>query len=209
MRMSLVLILCLGLAGCSSWGKKQRGGTAVGAAAGGAAGAVLGNKSGKSAQGAAIGAAIGGTLGSVLGRRMDQQAKELDKVADSERTDDGIITKLKGDILFDTGRATLKPEAVERLNQLSDIIKKYPEDRLTVVGHTDSTGGTELNQDLSEQRAQSVRLLMLEKGIPEGTVSIVGMGEAQPVGDNDSTKGRAQNRRVELKITADPESIRQ
>lgn len=95
------------------------------------------------------------------------------------------------------------------LSQLSDIIKKYPEDRVPIVGHTDNTGGTEMNQDLSESRAHAVRVLMLEKGIPRDTIAIVGMGESQPVGSNDSSSGRAQNRRVELKITADPESIKQ
>lgn len=209
MRSLLVVFVLFGLvlSGCANWGKKQRSGTAVGAAAGGAAGAILGNKSGNSGRGAAIGAAIGGAAGNVLGRRMDQQAKELDKVAETERTEEGIVTKLRGDILFDTGEATLKPKAQERIRELAEIIKKYPEDRITVVGHTDSVGGPQFNQTLSEQRAQAVRVEMLEHGVPEGSIRIVGMGEAQPVADNDAAKGRAMNRRVELKISADQASV--
>ena len=202
-----ILALTLVIAGCANWGKRQRQGTAGGAAAGGAVGAVLGNKSGKAAQGAAIGAAVGGALGNVIGRRMDKQAAELDKVADTERTEDGIVTKLKGDILFDLGEAKLKPEAVKRIAELSDIIKKYPEDVITVVGHTDSTGGAEYNQMLSEQRAEAVKLEMLENGVPENSVRVAGLGESQPIADNDNGRGRAKNRRVELNIKADESKV--
>ncbi len=188
MRVGILILLCLSLSACANWGKKQKGETAVGAAAG---------------------AAIGGALGNVIGKRMDQQAKELDKVADTERTENGIVTKLKGDVLFDTGAAVIKPEAADRLGKLADIIKKYPEDKITVVGHTDNTGSNGLNQNLSESRAQAVRVLMLDKGVPADSIAIVGLGEAQPVADNDSADGRALNRRVEMKISADPNKLRQ
>jgi len=103
----------------------------------------------------------------------------------------------------------VKPDAADRIGELAAIIKKYPEDKITVVGHTDNTGPNSLNQDLSEDRAQAVRVLMLEKGVPEDSIAIVGLGESQPVADNDSRDGRALNRRVEMRITADPNKIRQ
>jgi outer membrane protein OmpA-like peptidoglycan-associated protein len=208
MKSIFIFLLCLMLGACSSWGKKQRSGTAVGAASGGAIGAVLGNKSGNAATGAAIGAAAGGAIGNVLGRRMDQQAKELNQVAETKRTDEGIVTKLKGDILFDTGKATLKPQAIERVDELADIIKKYPEDRITVVGHTDSTGDAHYNQILSMQRAEAVKLRMIQSGVPDRAVKVAGLGESSPIAENDDTKGRTKNRRVELQITAEQQAKR-
>jgi outer membrane protein OmpA-like peptidoglycan-associated protein len=194
--------------GCSSMGEKQKKGTAIGAASGGAVGAVLGNKSGSATKGAAIGAAAGAAIGTVLGKRMDEQAKELEKVAETERTEEGITTKLKGDILFDVGEAKLKNDAEKRIKELSMILKKYPENRIAVVGHTDNTGDASYNQTLSEQRANAVRIEMLENGVPGDAVRTAGLGEAQPVSSNNSGDGRAKNRRVELKITAEEKAVK-
>lgn len=193
-------------ASCTSPGKKTAIGAGAGAAAGALAGAVIGHQSGNGGKGALIGAAAGALIGGSVGNYLDKQAKELAQVAETKRTEHGIVTKLKGDILFDSGSATLKPAAVDNINKLADIIKKYPEDRITIVGHTDNVGKPEQNQTLSEQRAKAVMLQITNRGVAPASVSVVGMGQSQPVTDNKTPASRSQNRRVELQITVPEEN---
>lgn len=195
-------ILCLSFnTACESAGKKTAISSGVGAAAGAVAGAVIGHQSGNRGKGAAIGAALGATAGGAFGYSMDKQAKELEKIAETKRTENGIITKLKGDILFPSGSPQIKGPAKESINQISDILKKYPQNRITIIGHTDSTGRASTNQELSEQRARAVKAMMVSRGIPADAIKAVGAGENSPVAPNDTKQGRAQNRRVELQIT--------
>ena len=210
MKLSILATAVLSLiltSGCTSPGKKTAIGAGVGAAAGAAAGAIIGHQSGKRGKGALIGAALGGALGGTYGNRLDKQAKELAQYAETKRTDDGIVTRLKGDILFDSGVATVKPAARSRIKEISKVLKKYPENVITVIGHSDSLGKASDNQRLSEQRARAVRLVMLSAGVPKGSVSSVGMGESQPISSNKTRAGRARNRRVELQITVDESKI--
>lgn len=209
MRLQLVGILSLALVlgACESAGKKTAVGAGVGAAAGAAVGAVIGHQSGNRGRGAAIGAVLGGTLGGTIGHRMDKQAKELEKIAETKRTEQGLVTKLKSDILFDTGKADLKAGAVNNLSQMSAIIKKYPENVLTIRGYTDSTGSPAVNRTLSEQRATSVREELVKGGVPANTISVVGMGPDNPIGDNKTPVGRSTNRRVEIEITVDESKV--
>ena len=198
---------CL-MAGCAT-GEHQRAatGAGVGAAAGAGIGAIIGHQSGERGKGAALGAVVGGLLGAGIGHKMDQQAKALAGVeaAEVKRTEDGnIVTSLKNNILFDVDSATLKLSALDSINQISDVIKQYPEDHVIVVGHTDDRGSNEHNQRLSEQRAQAVRLQMVSRGVPALDVEAVGQGESNPVASNTSDAGRAKNRRVELHISANP-----
>ncbi len=190
--------------GCETAGKKTAIGAGVGAAAGAAVGAVLGHQMGKRDKGVAIGAALGGGIGAAYGYKLDKQAKELAKIAETKRTENGIITKLKGDILFKTGSPSVQAQAQESVSKISAILKKYPENRITVIGHTDSTGSDSTNQKLSEQRANAVRSIMVSKGVPSKHVNVVGAGESSPVADNTTKDGRAKNRRVELQITMEP-----
>lgn len=193
---------------CTSPGKKTAVGAGVGAAAGAGLGAIIGNQTGNAGKGALWGAAAGAVLGGAIGNRLDKQAKELEALAETKRTENGIVTKLKGDILFDSGSATLKPAAATNLNQIAAIIKKYPEDRVLIVGHTDSTGKAKTNQTLSEQRAKTVMEHMTAQGLPAGTVTFQGMGPSQPIASNDTADGRARNRRVELQITVDETKVK-
>jgi outer membrane protein OmpA-like peptidoglycan-associated protein len=193
---------------CTSPGKKTAIGAGVGAAAGAGLGAIIGNQTGNSGKGALWGAAAGAVLGGAIGNRLDKQAKELEALAETKRTENGIVTKLKGDILFDSGSATLKPAAATNLNQIAAIIKKYPEDRVLFVGHTDSTGKATKNQTLSEQRAKTVMDHMAAQGLPAGTLAFQGMGPSQPVASNDTPDGRSRNRRVELQITVDESKVK-
>jgi outer membrane protein OmpA-like peptidoglycan-associated protein len=209
MRTHIVLLLSLAFiaAGCETAGKNTAYGAGIGAAAGAAAGAIIGHQSGNRGKGAAIGAAIGAAAGSGVGYRMDKQAKELEKVAETKRTENGIISKLKSDILFDTGKYELKPQAVTNIGQMAAILKKYPENVITVHGYTDSTGTVKGNQVLSEKRAEAVRNEIVKGGVPAATVNAIGHGRDNPVGDNKTTEGRAQNRRVEVEITVDESKV--
>ena len=202
----LALALVFSLS-CTSPGKKTAIGAGAGAAAGAAVGAIIGHQSGNRGQGALIGGALGAIAGGTIGNRLDKQAKELEQIAETKRTEQGILTKLKSDILFDTGKADLKPVAVENLYKMSGILKKYPENVLTIRGYTDSTGSDKVNEELSKRRAHAVRERLVANGVPAGTVTDIGMGEKAPIAPNTSASGRAQNRRVEIEITVDESKV--
>lgn len=203
----LLSVLVLTSLGCETGNKNTALGAGIGAAAGGVLGAVVGHQSGNRGQGAAIGAALGAGIGGTVGYRMDKQAKELAKIAETKRTEQGIITKLKSDILFDSGKADLKSGAVSNLGQMSAILKKYPENVLTIKGYTDSTGSAATNKALSEKRAEAVKAQLASGGVPANTISVLGMGPEQPIGDNKTPAGRSQNRRVEVEITVDESKV--
>ena len=107
----LVFISALFLSACATDNKNTAKKAGIGAAAGALAGAIIGNQTGNREHGAVAGALLGATAGGLIGHRMDKQAKELQQVAETKRTDTGLVTKLKSDILFDTGKADLKPAA--------------------------------------------------------------------------------------------------
>ena len=195
------------LSGCAApeMGQRTKMGTGVGVAAGAALGAIIGHQSGKTGQGAVIGGVVGGLAGGLVGKRLDKQAQELSEVAETKRTEEGILTTLKNNILFETNSAVLKPEAIDQIGQVAKIIARHPEDHVTVVGHTDSKGTPDYNQLLSEKRAQAVRLQIVSHGVPPGNAEAVGQGESQPIASNDSEEGRAKNRRVEIIISVPPE----
>lgn len=206
----LFVILSAGffLAGCATGENKNTvKGAGIGATAGAVLGGVLGHQQGNTEKGAVIGAVLGGAIGAHAGQRMDKQAKELEKIAETKRTEQGLITKLKSDILFETGEAKLKGQAQSNLTEMAAIMKKYPENVLTIKGFTDSTGSEKTNQMLSEERAAAVRNELVKNGIPSTVVSTVGLGESNPVADNKTEVGRKQNRRVEIEVTVDESKI--
>jgi outer membrane protein OmpA-like peptidoglycan-associated protein len=193
-RAVLAATLLLALA-CETAGKRTAIGAGVGAAAGAGVGALLGGW-----KGAAIGAGVGVLAGGSVGLYLDKQAKELEQVAEVKRTQNGLLVQMKGDILFDTGSAVAKEDAVERLVKVGDILAKYSDDRVRIEGHTDSQGSAAYNEELSMRRAQTVREVLLGRGVQPAQVTALGMGETRPVADNKTAAGRAQNRRVELHI---------
>jgi len=183
------------VAACQTAGKRTAIGGVGGAAAGAGIGALLGGK-----KGALIGAGVGALAGGSVGLYLDKQAKELEAVAKTRRTENGILVELGSDILFDVNSSTLRPAAVEQLSKVGDIVAKYADDRVRIEGHTDSTGSSALNQRLSEQRGGAVKQVLLSRGVQEGQITSVGLGENKPVADNATADGRAKNRRVELHI---------
>src|SRR5690606_10373275 len=123
------------------------------------------------------------------------------KIAEIKRTKHGIVTKLKGDITFATGKTELTADARQRIIKMAKIIRKYPEDRLIVTGHTDSIGSPEMNQKLSTHRAQAVKDVLTKNGVPAKYIKVIGAAAKYPVADNKTSAGRSQNRRVEITIT--------
>ena len=132
-----------------------------------------------------------------LRKRLLDQFNSVLQTRDSAR---GLIVNMS-DVLFDTGKYTLKPGAREKLAKISGIVLAHPGLNLQVEGHTDSVGSDEYNQTLSEQRASSVRDFLVQQGVPEHSVTSRGFGKTQPVASNDTADGRAKNRRVELVVT--------
>jgi outer membrane protein OmpA-like peptidoglycan-associated protein len=196
------------LAGCASGDNKNtKNDAGIGAGIGAVAGAVLGHQTGHRNEGALLGAALGAGMGGLIGSRLDKQQKELDKIAETKRTDQGLMTKLKSDILFDTGKSELKSAAKENISQLAAIMKKYPENVLTVKGYTDNTGSIKVNKPLSEKRADAVRTALVADGIPATTVSAVGMGSENPVDSGKTKQALAKNRRVEIEIAVDETKV--
>ncbi len=113
---------------------------------------------------------------------------------------DSAMSKLTGDVLFDTAKATLKPEAQTFLAAVAEILKKNPGAKVEVGGHTDSQGKAASNLSLSDQRANSVRDFLTSKGVPGSTLLAKGYGSAKPIADNSSAEGRAKNRRITLTV---------
>ncbi len=131
-----------------------------------------------------------------------QLLNQLNSILQTRDTARGLIVNMS-DVLFDTGSYTLKPGAREKLAKISGILLAHPGLTLQIEGHTDSVGGDEFNQQLSEQRAGSVRDFLAEQGVPVSTITARGFGKTQPVATNDTPEGRQRNRRVELVLNGD------
>ena len=114
----------------------------------------------------------------------------------------GLVVNLS-DVLFDTGKYTLRPEAREKLAKISGIVLAYPDLKLAIEGNTDSVGSDAMNQILSERRASSVMEYLASQNIPAASMTSQGFGKTQPVASNDTAEGRQQNRRVEMVVSGD------
>jgi len=140
----------------------------------------------------------------------EQQAAELQRQIDAlqaKPTDRGLIVTL-GDVLFDTGKASLKAGATSNLNKLVAFLNEYSDRTVLIEGYTDSVGSEDYNQGLSERRADSVKSYLAGQGIGSIRLSAAGKGESDPVASNDSAAGRQQNRRVEVVISNPPAASR-
>jgi OmpA-OmpF porin, OOP family len=129
-----------------------------------------------------------------------QQLQQELAALKSKQTDRGLVLTL-GDVLFETGKAELRPGALQNLYPLVTFLQKYPERRVVIEGHTDSVGSDAYNLDLSQRRADAVRDFLLQNGVNPAQLTTRGYGKASPVASNATAEGRQQNRRVELIIS--------
>lgn len=192
------------LAGCAQDGTINQN-VAAGAALGTLTGAVIGAIAGDR-KGALIGAGVGAVAGGAIGAYLDEQQKELERNLEGTgatvtNTGEELLVNLPSSITFDVDRADIKPEFRESLSKVASTLVQYESSIVDVIGHTDSTGSDAYNEALSERRAGSVAGFLTTRGVIEERVIAFGEGETQPVASNDTADGRAQNRRVELRIT--------
>ena len=197
--------------GCDSLTKTQKG-AAIGAGAGGTIGAFIGKAAGNTALGAIIGGAVGGTAGAFIGRNMDRQAAEIKQTvpgATVTREGEGILVKFDSGILFDTDKSDLKPAAQSNLQKLATSLQNNQNTNILIVGHTDNTGSDSHNMDLSVRRAESVKSYIAGNNVSPSRLTTSGKGESEPIADNTTVEGRAQNRRVEIVIVANDQMKQQ
>ena len=131
-----------------------------------------------------------------------QLLEQFNRILETRDTPRGLVVNI-GDVLFDFGKYDLRPEAREKLAKLSGIILAHPGLELAVEGHTDNVGSDELNQRLSEKRAETVTAYLIQQGLSEASVTARGFGESAPVADNLTTEGRQRNRRVEIVVSGE------
>ena len=185
-------------------------GAGAGAALGAGIGALLGGGKG-AAWGAGIGAVTGGAAGAIIGNKMDKQKAELERIqgAQVESINDGQAIKVtfESGILFATGKSDLNASSKTALSQFAASLQANPDTDVLIYGHTDNTGSDKVNQPLSEQRAQSVKSYLMSQGIFSTRMTTQGFGSSQPVADNSTSVGQAQNRRVEVYILPNAKMI--
>lgn len=202
----IVPVLLITLLACHA-SRTVKGG-AIGAGVGAGAGAIIGNQfDGKNgtAIGAIIGAAVGGTTGALIGRHMDKQAEELRNDlhgATVTRVGEGIKITFDSGLLFASDKSDVTATAQSNLTQLATTLNKYDDTEVLIEGHTDGDGADAYNETLSERRAKAVARSLEAQGVHAGRISTMGYGETQPVADNTTAEGKAQNRRVEVAIYA-------
>jgi len=192
------------LAGCANMSEREKG-TAQGAAIGAVAGAVLSSATGgKAGTGAVVGGAIGAVGGNLWSKRMEDKRAAMEKATQgtgidvARTTDNQLKVNVPSDFSFDVGRSAIKPQMRPVLDQFAQGLD--PTMRVRIVGHTDSTGNDAINNPLSVDRAHSVRDYLAARGVSPTRVETEGRGSREPVADNGSEAGRAQNRRVEIML---------
>jgi len=211
---SLALSVAIIFSGCNASNLAK--GVAIGGGGGAAVGAGIGallNGGRGAAWGAGIGAVVGGAAGALIGNKMDKQKKELEQIQNAkvESINDGQAIKVTFDsgILFATNSSTLNQASINALTQFSNSLKSNPETDVQIFGHTDSSGSDQINIPLSQQRAGSVQTFLMGQGITGQRMTAQGMGSSQPVADNATTAGKAQNRRVEIYILPNAQMVQQ
>jgi outer membrane protein OmpA-like peptidoglycan-associated protein len=205
-----VVAAAVTLAGCETMNtmatSPDAANTRKGAGIGAAAGAVIGLLSkGDKLENAMIGAALGGLAGGAIGNYQDRQERKLRAQlagtgVDVQRMGDNITLNMPGNVTFASNSADLNASFFTVLDQVSGTLTEYNQTVIEVAGHTDSTGSDELNQRLSEQRANSVIAYLSSHGVARTRMIPVGAGEKHPVAPNNTPEGRQANRRVEITI---------
>ncbi|MBM9593629.1 OmpA family protein [Roseitranquillus sediminis] len=186
--------------------ERTRQGAAVGAAIGTIAGARRGDDTNDRVQNAAVGGLLGAAVGGGVGALLDRQARELRNDFDNSQIDvvntgEQLIVRMPQDILFAVNSTAVRADLQSDLRVMAANLQRYPNSRVTVIGHTDSDGSAAYNQDLSERRALAVTSILQANGVSGSRLQAVGRGEDQPIASNATAAGKAQNRRVEIVVT--------
>lgn len=215
------MALCVLLStGCSSWTNTGKGaaiGGGGGAALGAGLGALIGGGKG-AAIGTAIGAAVGTGAGVLIGKKMDKQQAELQaelaKQAEIKQVTDenglqAIQVTFNGGILFPTNGTTLSASARTDLSKFAASLINNPGTNVQIYGYTDDTGSLAVNERVATGRADAVRNYLLNSGVGASRLSAEGLPMQDYIASNSTAEGRAQNRRVEVYITASKEMIEQ
>jgi outer membrane protein OmpA-like peptidoglycan-associated protein len=211
---ALVVATALSVGGCATMDQTQHDtakGAGIGAAAGAVLGGVLGGSREDAAKGAAIGAVGGAIAGNVWSKKMQRQKEQMETatagtgVTVSQTADNRLMLNIPSDISFDTNRYDIKPDFRAVLDQFARSLQENAGTRITIIGHTDSTGSDAINNPLSVNRAASTRDYLTARGVSGTRISIDGRGSREPVAGNETSEGRARNRRVEI-FVAEPES---
>lgn len=196
------------LNGCADLDPVQRG-TATGAGIGAGVGAVLGAATGdgggrRTATGAALGTAAGAVIGNIWSSRMEQQKRAMQQAAQgtgvqvTQTADNRLKVDIPTDISFDTNRSDIKPNFRPILDKFAATLAENPYSKVSIIGHTDSTGSDAINEPLSVNRAAHTRDYLVAHGVASNRISIDGRGSHDPVAPNDTEANRAKNRRVEI-----------
>ncbi len=213
-----ILLCCTLIAGCgiSNTGKGSLIGSGAGAVLGAGIGYLIGGDGKGAAIGAAIGTAVGAGSGALIGHQMDKKAAELAAAMEDANVEtvtdvnglEAIKVTLNNGILFDFNKSTLKSEAKQELDKFAAEMADMPETNITVYGHTDNIGTAKANKNVSTQRAASVAKYLNSKGIDNSRLTADGLSYDFPVADNSTEAGRAQNRRVEIYISANENMVK-
>ncbi len=152
-----------------------------------------------------VGAGIGALAGAGIGAYMDRQERELrERTAGTgvevDRRGDDLFLNMPSGITFDFDSATVRPEFRRTLDQVADTLGRYEQTYVDVYGHTDSVGSDAYNQTLSERRAGAVASYLTSRGVQSARLATRGFGESEPIASNETEEGRAENRRVEIKL---------
>lgn len=212
------LAALLALGGCANMNEVQRG-TATGAGIGAGVGAVLGAATGpgggrRAATGAAIGGAAGAVIGNIWSSRMEQQKRQMEQATQgtgvqvSQTPDNRLKLDIPTDISFDTNRSDIKPNFRPILDKFAATLVENPYSKVSIIGHTDSTGSDAINNPLSVNRAAQTREYLAARGVASNRISIDGRGSREPVASNDTDANRSRNRRVEI-FVAEPQATAQ
>ena len=212
MKTLLLVGIALFVCSCASTdpytGEQKTSNTAKGAGIGAITGAVIGAATSSKKDrdkgiltGAVAGAAIGGGTGFYMDKQEARLRAELQGSGVQVRREGNDINLIMpGNITFETGKYDIRPEFYSVLNSVSKVLAEFNKTVIKISGHTDSTGSAQLNQTLSEQRADSVKTYLSGKGVARGRIHANGYGYRYPVATNDTASGRQANRRVELKL---------
>ena len=203
-RSTVCALAIAGLAGCASLSERERG-TAVGGGVGAGVGAVIGSATGgRPGVGAVLGGAVGAIAGNLWSKRMEdrrvamEQATRGTNVEVTRTADNQLRLNVPNDISFDTNSYAIKPQLRNILDPFAGSLSGDPGTRVSVIGHTDSTGSDAINDPLSLERALSVRDYLIARGVSAQQIDSFGRGAREPIADNGSDNGRARNRRVEI-----------